>query len=131
MKKIMVGFDGSNAAREALNVAIKHANAFKSELHVVTSMVKGTDAQQSAIRSAEKALDYIRERCESEGLVCNTHLLIRGHSPGEDLVLFAEEIGVDEMVIGVRRRSRVGKILMGSNAQYIIIKAPCPVVAVK
>ena len=37
----------------------------------------------------------------------------------------------NEIIIGVRRRSKVGKLLFGSNAQYIILMAQCPVVAVK
>jgi nucleotide-binding universal stress UspA family protein len=52
-------------------------------------------------------------------------------TPGEDLVDFAKEQAVDEIIIGIKRRSKVGKLLFGSNAQYIIIKAPCPVVTVK
>jgi nucleotide-binding universal stress UspA family protein len=52
-------------------------------------------------------------------------------SPGEDVVQFATDNEIDEIVIGVRRRSKVGKLLFGSNAQYIILQAECPVVAVK
>ncbi|MFZ1956497.1 MAG: universal stress protein, partial [Desulfobacterales bacterium] len=59
------------------------------------------------------------------------HLLIRGLAPGEDLVRFAKENDVDLMVVGVKRRSKVGKLLMGSTAQFVIIKAPCPVLSIK
>jgi nucleotide-binding universal stress UspA family protein len=38
---------------------------------------------------------------------------------------------VDAIIIGVKRRSKVGKLLFGSNAQYVIIKADCPVTTVK
>jgi len=38
---------------------------------------------------------------------------------------------VDEIIVGVKRRSKVGKLLMGSTAQYVILQAPCPVVTVK
>ena len=38
---------------------------------------------------------------------------------------------VEEIIIGVRRRSKVGKLLFGSTAQYVILNAPCPVVSVK
>jgi nucleotide-binding universal stress UspA family protein len=50
---------------------------------------------------------------------------------GEDLVMLAEENKVDEIIIGVRRRSKVGKLLFGSTAQYVILNASCPVVSVK
>ncbi|MEJ2284271.1 MAG: universal stress protein [Desulfobacterales bacterium] len=52
-------------------------------------------------------------------------------SPGEDLVQFVKDREIDELIVGVKRRSKVGKLIFGSNAQYIILMAPCPVVAVK
>jgi nucleotide-binding universal stress UspA family protein len=52
-------------------------------------------------------------------------------APGEDLVQFAKDNKVDEIVVGVKRRSKVGKILMGSTAQFVVLQAPCPVVSVK
>ncbi|MGW8186758.1 MAG: universal stress protein, partial [Desulfobacterales bacterium] len=57
--------------------------------------------------------------------------LVRGLSPGEDLVQFAKENRIDEIIIGVRRRSKVGKLVFGSTAQFVILNAPCPVVSVK
>lgn len=50
---------------------------------------------------------------------------------GEALVEYAAENEFEEMVIGVKKRSRVEKLLLGSNAQYIILNAPCPVLSVR
>ncbi|MFN2437147.1 MAG: universal stress protein, partial [Desulfotignum sp.] len=58
-------------------------------------------------------------------------LLVRGLEPGEDIVRFADENRVDEIVIGVRSRSKVGKLLFGSTSQVVILQAGCPVVSVK
>ncbi|MBW2582853.1 MAG: universal stress protein, partial [Deltaproteobacteria bacterium] len=52
-------------------------------------------------------------------------------SPGEHLVYYAKDNNIDEIIIGVRRRSKVGKMVFGSTAQYVILEAPCPVLAVK
>jgi nucleotide-binding universal stress UspA family protein len=52
-------------------------------------------------------------------------------APGEDLVDFARENQADMVVVGVKRRSKMGKLLMGSTAQYVVLQAPCPVVTVK
>lgn len=129
--KILIGYDGSNSAKEALVVAKKHARAFGASVEVVTSMEKGTENQQSEIESAEKGLDWAKSVFSDAGIDCLSHLLIRGLDPGEDIVQFAKENNVDEIVVGVKRRSKVGKLLMGSTAQYIILQAHCPVVSVK
>ncbi len=131
LMKILVGYDGSNSAREALHLAVIHAKAFGADVEVVTSMLRGDEGHREEIQDAEGGLAYAEELFREKGLACNTHLLIRGLSPGEDIVKFAEEKTVDEIIMGVKRRSKVSKILMGSTAQYVILKAPCPVVTVK
>jgi nucleotide-binding universal stress UspA family protein len=129
--KILVAFEGSNVAKAAMELAVKHARAFNAELVLVWSMVKGDEDQQETIQSAENTLAYWKDQLEQKGLTCQTHLLIRGVEPGEDVVRFATDLGVEEIVIGVRRRSKVGKLLFGSTAQYVILNAPCPVVTVR
>jgi nucleotide-binding universal stress UspA family protein len=129
--KILVGYDGSNAAKDALALARKHAKAFDAEIEVVTSLVGGTATEAVEVQQAQEELDYAEETCKKDNIACKTHLLIKGLSPGEDLVQFAQEKKIDQIVIGVKRRSKMGKLLFGSNAQYVILNAPCPVVTVK
>ena len=129
--KIMVGFDGSISSSDALKVAEQHAKAFKGRIELVTSMEKGTEAQREEIEAAEKDLEKEKKRLKAEGIPCQTHLLIRGLSPGEDLIEFAEENEVEEIVIGIRKKSKVGKLVFGSTAQFVILTAGCPVVTVK
>ena len=58
--KILVGYDGSNAAREAVRVAKVHAKAFGASVEVVTSMLKGSEhEQEEIIRIIIKALENI------------------------------------------------------------------------
>lgn len=129
--KILVAFEGSNTAKAAMEVALKHARAFGAQLVVVWSMLKGEEEQQEIIQRAENTLIYWRDQIEQQDITCETHLLIRGFDAGEDLVRFAAEHKVAEIVIGVRRRSKVGKLVFGSTAQYVILNAPCPVVCVR
>lgn len=129
--KILVGYDGSNSAKEALNLAKIHAKTFGATVDVVTSMEKGTESQREEIEQAESALEWAKSLFDEQDIPCDTHLLIRGLAAGEDLVEFAEEHQIDEIIVGVKRRSKVGKLLMGSTAQYVILKASCPVVSVK
>jgi nucleotide-binding universal stress UspA family protein len=129
--RILVGYDGTNAAKDALNLAKTHAKALGASVEVVTSMPKGRESEKDDIEQAERGLEYAKSLFEEGNITCNTHLLIRGMSAGEDLVEFANENNIDEVIVGVKRRSKVGKLLMGSTAQYVILKAPCPVVTVK
>ena len=129
--KILVGYDGTSSAKEALNLAKTHAKTFGATVDVVTSMEKGTEGHREEIEQAERGLQWAKTLFEESDIACTTHLLIRGLTPGEDIVEFAEENKVDEIIVGVKRRSKVGKLLMGSTAQYVILKADCPVVSVK
>jgi nucleotide-binding universal stress UspA family protein len=127
--KYLVGFDGSNSGKEAINLAKSRAKLHEAQILVVVSMVKGSDNDEIAAKNQH--LIWAKKELEEAGLACETQLLIRGHSPGEDLVLFARENSVDEIIVGVKRRSKVGKLLMGSTAQHVILEAHCPVTTVK
>ena len=129
--KILVGYDGSNSSKDALSLAKSHAKAFGASVAVVTSMQKGTESERKEIEQAERGLEYAKSLLEGADIACDTHLLIRGLSAGEDLVEFANENQIEEIIVGVKRRSKVGKLLMGSTAQYVILQANCPVVTVK
>jgi len=130
--KILVGYDGSNVSKEALMIALKHAKAFiGSEVYVVTSIVGGPEIPRQAFEKAEGDLRYTQSVFIKDKIPCTTRLLVRGMNPGEDLVHFIEENGIEEVIIGLKRRSRVGKLLFGSTAQKVILDAKCPVVTVK
>jgi nucleotide-binding universal stress UspA family protein len=128
--RILVGYDGSDLAKKALKLAQEHAKAFGAEvIHVLHSKV--TDLPEKQHKLDEQDMDEVRSALDKGGCICETHLLIRNMDPGPHLVEFASEHDIDEIVIGVRMRSKVGKLLMGSTAQHVILEAPCPVVSVK
>lgn len=129
--KILVGYDGTKVSGNALRQARNHAKAFAAKVYVVTSLVKGTEKNLQEITEAEGSLEYARNFFDNDKIPCEVHLLVRGLSPGEDLVQFAKEEEVDEIIVGVRRRSKVGKLILGSTAQYVILNSPCPVTTVK
>jgi nucleotide-binding universal stress UspA family protein len=68
---------------------------------------------------------------KKQDVPCEVRLSVRGLETGEDLVEYAKENQIDQIIIGVRRRSKVGKLVFGSTAQFVILEAPCPVVSVK
>ena len=129
--KILVGYDGSNSAKDALALAKKHAAAFEAKVVIVSSLTGGSVTHAVEVEHATENLEVAKKMFDEDSIECETKLLVRGMTPGEDIVDYAKEKAFDEIIIGIKRRSKVGKLLFGSNAQYIIIKAPCPVVTVK
>ncbi|BBO86385.1 universal stress protein [Desulfosarcina ovata] len=129
--KILVGYDGSNSAKDALTLAKQHAVAFDAKVIVLASLTGESVTHTVEVEHANENLKYAGDLLAEASIPCETKLLVRGLTPGEDLIQFAEEESVDEIIIGIKGRSQVGKLLFGSNAQFVIIKAPCPVVTVK
>jgi len=129
--KILVGYDGSNPAKDALKLAKEHAKVFGAEVDVVTSMAKANVNQMQKLEKVELGLEYAKAFLTEDQVHCETHLLIRGLSPGEDLAQFAEENDIHEIIVGLKRRSKVVKLLMGSTAQHLVLRASCPVITIK
>jgi nucleotide-binding universal stress UspA family protein len=129
--KILVGYDGSKAAEDASMVAQKHAKAFDAKLHIMTSLPQSPTLKKEDIEKAENKLEKLQRTAKHANIACEIHATVSYQSPGEDLVQFANDQEIDEIVIGVRRRSKVGKMVFGSTAQYVILKASCPVLSVK
>jgi nucleotide-binding universal stress UspA family protein len=131
MMKYLVGYTGSEEAKAALSLARDYAESSNARVFVVTSMGGGRSEKPEKISKAAQDLALAEQFLKEKGVACESHQLARGLSPGEDLVNFAEENEIDQIFIGVEKVSRTQKIILGSNAQYIILKAPCPVVTVK
>jgi nucleotide-binding universal stress UspA family protein len=130
MMKFLVGYNGSDVAKAALSLARVHAEVFGAEVLVVTSMGGGMAEKPEDIHKAELGLAFAEQFLKEKEISCEIHQLARGMSPGEDLVRFANEKGIDQIFVGVEKKSKTQKIIVGSTAQYIILKAPCPVVSV-
>jgi nucleotide-binding universal stress UspA family protein len=129
--KILVGYDGSKVAEDALKLAQKYAGVFNADLHLLTSLQQGHELQKEDIEEAESKLDHFKLSFDFDNISCETHVSITYLTSGEDLVRFANENAIDHVFIGIRKRSKVGKLVFGSTAQYVILESPCPVVTVK
>lgn len=75
--------------------------------------------------------EEVRRRLEEEDVPHEVRQTTRGRDAADDIINAAEQEGAELIVIGLRRRSAVGKLLLGSNAQRILLDASCPVLAVK
>lgn len=129
--KIVVGYEGSKVCLKALKLAAAYAKAFKATVLVLNSQVGGEDSPEEKIIEAQKQLSFAEELFTKNRVACETHLLVRGNMPGEDIVEFAKERKADQIIIGIKRLSRVGKLVFGSNARYVVLNAHCPVVTTR
>ena len=128
---IIVAYDGTREAKEAARVATRHAKAFNARIILTYSMVGGPEIPKKEFEKAEKELQLQEIALKEEGFECESLLSVRGLDIGEDIIKIAEEKQAEEIIIGIQRKSKVGKLLFGSTAQYIIMNATCPVVTVR
>jgi nucleotide-binding universal stress UspA family protein len=131
MGTVVVGFVPKPEGDAALRTAISEARLRGASLVVVNSHRGGSEYDADTSIQADKDMDAVRETLEGSGLKYEVRQLVRGFEPAEDLISIAESSGAELIVIGLRRRSPVGKLILGSNAQRILLDAHCPVLAVK
>lgn len=103
--KILVGYDGSNVTKAALELARQHAKVWGAKLDVVNCKAQNRDLEYKDIRKAEEKLEgEVRYILNSEKVPYETHLLISSQSFGEELVDYAKQNKVDEIIIGIRKK---------------------------
>ena len=131
MGTIVVGYVPSPEGEAALDRAVDEAQLRGSSLLVVNSQRGGRTADYEEMALTNEQVQAIHDRLHAAGIEHDVRGLIRGNDPADDLVAIAEEASAEMIVIGLRRRTPVGKLIMGSNAQRILLDASCPVLAVK
>lgn len=126
---VVVGYVPTPEGDAALGAAMHEAQARGTRLIVVLSERGHRFGAESA--ELQGYADDVRQRLDDAGLQHDVRLTSRGRDVADDIISAASEGAADLIVIGLRRRSPVGKLLLGSNAQRILLDAPCPVLAVK
>jgi nucleotide-binding universal stress UspA family protein len=130
--KLMVCYDGSDEAKAALKMAQNHARVWNAKLEVVNAIVRIEPLKHSQVEKAEAKLEKeVKDFLGGDDPPHETLLLLTDLTPGEQLVKYAEEDKIDQIFLGIIKKSKVGKLLFGSTAQYVILHAPCPVVTVQ
>jgi len=129
--KILVAYNGTKESEAALQVAQTHAGIFNAKLVVVSSSEGGKGEKIEDINKIKQNLERIQQDISKDGLECEVEQLARGLTPGEDIVLYAAENDIDQIYVEIRKKSRTSKLILGSTAQFIILKSKCPVTSVK
>jgi len=131
MGVVVVGYVPKPEGEAAVEHGIAEAKLRGARLIVVNSHRGGREYDDSTSARSESDLSALEAKLKESGLEYDVRQLVRGFEPAEDLVGVAEDSAADLIVIGLRRRTPVGKLILGSNAQRILLDASCPVLAVK
>lgn len=128
---IMVGYNGGEVGVRALELARDYALLVNAHVYVITSMEGGPKERLADVQKAVEDLEFAKELMERAGLECTAKQSVRGYSPGEDIVEFAQENDMDHIFLGIKKKSRAQKLIMGSTARYVVLKAHCPVTTIR
>lgn len=135
---IVVGYTHRAESQAAFRWAVEEARLRSARLHLVRTMgLSGTETPERARQRSEAAAeaqaegDRVVAELAEKGVEATFEFKPADTSPGRSLVDTANREAADLIVIGMRRRSPVGKLVMGSVSQEVLLHADCPVVAIK
>jgi len=130
--KFLVCYEDADPSAGILKEALAHAKVWNASLEIVKTITRELPLKHSKILEMEQELEAtVKAQIKDENVSTNTQLVVTQQESGEKLVAFADEQNIDMIFLGIIKRSKVGKLLFGSTAQYVILNAPCPVVTVK
>lgn len=126
---IVVGYIPRPEGLAALDVAIVEAERKGRRLVIVNTGQHGDFTHANF--AAPQDLDALDGQLTERGLDHEIRQPTRGIAPAEELLAVAAEVDASLIVIGLRRRSPLGKLITGSTAQQVLLDATCDVLAVK
>ena len=125
---LVIGYVPNQYGDAALTLGLQEARDRHHNV-VVVNASRG-DARVDKRLLSDHALADLEARLGDSGVEHRVHQAV-GVDVGAEIVRVAEESHAELVVIGIRPRSAVGKVLMGSVAQTVITEAPCPVLTVR
>lgn len=102
----------------------------RKERIVLVNVVSG-DALVAPTYATDSELQLARQELEARGIECETVHEVTGREVSDSVLAVIDDEHARLLVVGLRRRSPVGKLIMGSVAQRLLLDAACPVLAVK
>ena len=126
---VVVGMVPTPRGQAALAHGLREARLRGARLVVVNASRGDALVDEEYLQG--EALTRLRAELDGSGLPVELRQPVHGRDVAEELAAVVEETSAELLVIGMRRRSAVGKLLMGSAAQRILLEVDCPVLAVK
>lgn len=128
--KFMVCYNNSVESKALVEEAQKHAARWSAEIKVVSVVTRVDPIRHAKLIKMEERLEQeIQGFFEGVAIPYTVQLHVDDADAGEKIVAIAKRNRVDLLFLGIKKRSRVGKLLFGSTAQYVILRAPCPVIS--
>ncbi len=140
LKRILIPTDFSEYSTHAMHYACELADRFGAELHLLTVVDDTTpmmmdpefmpveDFVTQEMNAARAKLD------ELPGESWDKLSVVRHHSKGSpflEIIRYAKENEVDLIVIGTHGRTGLAHLMIGSVAERVVRKAPCPVLSIR
>lgn len=122
---VIVGYSPTTEGKGALPFAFREAHMRGADLIVVAEDNSASDADFGAV------VESARDEAGAIGVTTKVHDNEPGRSHADNLIDLSFDEQTQLVVIGIRRRSPVGKLFMGSISQRVLLEALCPVTAVK
>lgn len=126
---IIVAFAPRPEGRAALEKGIEIADRRKEHLLVVNAISGDNQNDPSLADTSE--IEAVEKRLAASGLSAEFKLFVRGKNAVTEIQELAESPDVSLVIVGLRKRSPVSKLIMGSVSRDILLSVPCPVLAVK
>lgn len=126
---VLVGYVPSAEGEAALNAAVAECR-LRDESLLVVNASRG-DAYADAGLASRADLDQVRRDLDDLGVDHEVRQLSVGRDPADELIAIAADEQVTLVVIGLRHRTPVGKLILGSTSQRVLLGVGCPVLAVK
>lgn len=135
IQKLLIAYDGSDSAKAAFSLAIELAEKFGAELHVLAVARPpefGSEVETEAIlENSRRHYTHLLQPLRSQVAGLTAHFEVMVGHPAESVVLYAEDHGIDHIVVGHRGHSLFERWLLGSVARQVIAYAPCSVTVVR
>ncbi|GAP77570.1 MULTISPECIES: universal stress protein [Brachybacterium] len=127
MSKILLAYVPSATSEAAFDFAVEEAERRDASLLVLASE-RAPDPRKARGVTDQRPL---QERLEETGLAFELRTVPKRDDPADDILDAVEHDDIDLVILGIRKRTPIGKILLGSTSQRVAIESPVPVVMVK
>ena len=126
---ILVAYVPRPEGQTAVDKGIEIAKERNEKLIVVNATPGGSGEDPS--RADAQDVERIEQLLSVSGITAEFKQFVRGKNAVEELEEMVATHNVSLLVIGLRKRTAVGKLIMGSMAQEILMNIPCPILTVK